>query len=149
MKTIVNTINSKLEENVIFNVYRMSPFLESIISVIDKEEGNAFMLAYDAKNHRQKKINLYDIYYLEYLNRTVFLYTDDEVYEIKESLSKLENQLPNIFVRCSKSTIVNINKIREFSSKLNGSIVAGLTNNERVVISRRYAKDIKEVLVNK
>lgn len=148
MKTIVNTIDSKLEENVVFNIYKMSPFFESIISVLNNDKGNSFLIVYDAKEDLQKKINLYDIYYLEYINRTVFLYTAEKIYEIKESLSKLEKQLPNIFVRCSKSIIININEIKEFSSKLNGNIIAGLSNDEKVIISRRYVKDIKEALEN-
>lgn len=144
LKTIINTIQSKLEENVVFNIYKLTPFLESIINTLNKDKGNSYVIATDLSENKQTKLYYYDIYYLEYLNRKVFVYTVKNVYEIKESLYKLERQLPNYFVRCSKSMIVNINEIKDFSSTLNGNLTANLLNNENIIISRRYVKAIKE-----
>ncbi|MFR9241845.1 MAG: LytTR family transcriptional regulator DNA-binding domain-containing protein [Clostridium baratii] len=42
--------------------------------------------------------------------------------------------------------IVNTRRIKEFSSSLNGNIIARLLNEEKIVISRRYVKAIKNVL---
>lgn len=148
MKTIVNIIQSKIEENVIFNIYKVTPFLESIINGIKNDAGSSYLIVDHLNENKQVKVTYYDIFYIEYVNRKIFIYTKESVYEIKTPLYKLEKQLPNYFVRCSKAMIININEIKEFSSSLNGNVIAELLNNEKVIISRRYVKEIKEAFIN-
>lgn len=146
MNIIINKIKEKFEENVVFNIYEITPFLESIINSLRNDHGNSYLIATDLRSNNKVKLFYYDIYYLEYLNRSVFIYTEKNVYEIKEPLYRLEKQLPKFFVRCSKSMILNTRRIKEFSSRLNGNIIARLLNEEKIVISRRYVKTIKNVL---
>lgn len=46
-------------------------------------------------------------------------YTDDNVLEVYNSFSKLESSLPNNFMRCHKSYIVNLDKITGIQSTTN------------------------------
>ncbi|MDU1055421.1 LytTR family DNA-binding domain-containing protein [Clostridium baratii] len=146
MNIIINKIKEELEENVVFNIYEITPFLESIINSLRNDLGSSYLIATDLHSNNKVKLFYYDIYYLEYVNRSVFIYTEKNVYEIKEPLYRLEKQLPSFFARCSKSMIVNTRRIKEFSSSLNGNIIARLLNEEKIVISRRYVKAIKNVL---
>lgn len=148
MKTVVNIIQSKIEENVIFNIYKVTPFFESIINGVKNNDGSSYLIVNDLSENKQIKVAYHNIFYIEYVNRKLFVYIKENMYELKIPLYKLEKQLPNYFVRCSKSMIVNINEIKEFSSSLNGNVTAELLNNEKIIISRRYVKEIKEAFIN-
>lgn len=76
-----------------------------------------------------------------------FLYTVDDVMEIDQRLYELENILSDKdFVRISKSQIVNINKIQSLKPELNRTILATMCNNEKLSISRKYVKIIRNIL---
>ena len=50
------------------------------------------------------------------------------------------------FFRCSKSVIVNLNKITKLKPEVTRNILATLTNGEVVVISRRNVKQLKALI---
>lgn len=88
-----------------------------------------------------------DVLYFESVDDHTFLYTADNVYEIKHRLYELENSLSDRdFIRISKSQIVNINSIKSLAPELNRSITATLTNNEILTVSRRYVKPLRILL---
>ena len=92
-------------------------------------------------------INPADVLYFESVDDHTFLYTADNVYEIKHRLYELENNLSDRdFIRISKSQIVNINSIKSLAPELNRSITATLTNNEILTVSRRYVKPLRILL---
>ncbi|MBO4750539.1 MAG: LytTR family transcriptional regulator DNA-binding domain-containing protein, partial [Lachnospiraceae bacterium] len=68
------------------------------------------------------------------------LLTEKRLYELEELLDKRE------FFRCSKSTILNLNKVVKLRPELNRNILATLTNGETIVVSRRYATELKTLI---
>ena len=143
MQVFIHKIQSKLEGNVTFNIHKLNPYLNAIIDSLKNESGNSYLLVTQSETKKTLKLSFFDIYYLEYVDRTVFVYTADTVYETKEPLYKLQEQVPSCIIRCSKSMLVNLSKIKEFRSCLNGNLLAKLLNNEEINISRRYVKSIK------
>lgn len=92
-------------------------------------------------------INSSDVLYFESVDDHTFLYTEDNVYEIKHRLYEIEAALSDKdFLRISKSQIVNVNCIKTLMPELNRSITATLTNGEMLNISRRYTKALKTLL---
>ena len=88
-----------------------------------------------------------DVLYFESVDDRTFLYTQENVYEVKYRLYELEENLSDKdFVRISKSQIVNINKVNSLKPELNRSLTATLINGEVLSISRRYAKALKTLL---
>lgn len=88
-----------------------------------------------------------EIYYFESVEEKVFAYCCAEVYEIKSKLYLLEQRLPERdFLRISKSTILNLNKIGRLSPAFGGRFEALLQNGEKVMISRQYVGRLKEAL---
>lgn len=146
MKTIINKIKPHLEENVTFNIYKMTPFMQNIVDMVLSSKPTTFFIAQDLTANKQRKIFHHEIFYIEHINRKTFIYLQKGVYEIKMPLYKAEKELPNYFERCSKSMIVNTCQIQTFFSSLSGNLTAKLTNNEKVTISRRYVKSIKSTL---
>ena len=85
--------------------------------------------------------------YFEAVDNRTFLYMEQQVMEVEQRLYELEKLLPEEdFIRCSKSVIVNIHKIKRLKPELNRTILATMCNGEKISISRRYVKAFKELL---
>lgn len=92
-------------------------------------------------------LNYQDIYYFEANENRVFAYYHSDVYEIKYKLYELEERfMPFDFVRCSKSMIVNMEKIEYLSPLFSGKMEAHLKNGEKIIISRQYVHVLKAKL---
>lgn len=102
---------------------------------------------YAQKDGKQFRINLSEVLYFESVDNHTFLYTLEDVMEIKQRLYELEEILSDKdFVRISKSLIVNINKIRSLKPELNRTILVTLCNGELLYISRKYAPFVRKLL---
>ncbi|MBC1360643.1 LytTR family transcriptional regulator [Listeria welshimeri] len=107
--------------------------LEEKISV--KKDGETYLL--------EPKV----ILYFEAVENKIFVYTEEEVYETNWKLYELEKRFDeSSFFRCSKSMILNIEWIEKVAPGFNGRFEASLLNNEKVIISRQYAKVLKQKL---
>ncbi|MCR4731443.1 MAG: LytTR family transcriptional regulator [Saccharofermentans sp.] len=103
--------------------------------IIGSSEGQAHTIA------------LEQILYIEAVDKKTFLYTPNNVYETDKKLYELETVLDEkTFFRCSKSVIVNLNKITRLKPEVTRNILATLTNGEVVVISRRNVKQLKALI---
>lgn len=92
-------------------------------------------------------VNLLDVLYFESVDNRTFLYTKDDVMEIKQRLYELEIILSNKdFIRTSKSQIININKVKSLRPEINRTILATMCNGEQLFISRKYVPAIRSLL---
>ncbi len=88
-----------------------------------------------------------DVFYFESVDQKVFAYCISEVYQVRSKLYELLEELPGrIFVRVSKSVILNLDKIRSLTPAFGGRYEALLQNGEKVIISRQYVSSLKEKL---
>lgn len=71
--------------------------------------------------------------------------TDSRDYEIYSSFNKIQNTLPNNFIRCHKSYIVNINKVSNFEPVENRII---FSNNSFCDIGPKFKTSVMEVINN-
>ena len=103
--------------------------------IIGSSEGQAHTIAVE------------QILYIEAVDKKTFLYTPGNVYETDKKIYELEEMLDGkTFFRCSKSVIVNLNKITKLKPEVTRNILATLTNGEVVVISRRNVKQLKALI---
>ena len=84
----------------------------------------------------------------KYLPFTVFAYTKEKVYPLKDTLAYYEVLLAKYgYVRISKSNIVNVYRIKAMKSEVNMRICATFENEEKLYINRSYKKNFMEYLV--
>ncbi len=103
--------------------------------IIGSSEGQAHTIAVE------------QILYIEAVDKKTFLYTPGNVYETDKKLYELEEMLDGkTFFRCSKSVIVNLNKITKLKPEVTRNILATPTNGEVVVISRRNVRALKTLI---
>ena len=92
-------------------------------------------------------VNIRDVLYFESVDDTTFIYTRDKILKSTMKLYEIEEQFDkSLFFRCSKSAIVNLGKITRLKPEITRNILATLVNGEVIVISRRYAPDLKKKL---
>lgn len=88
-----------------------------------------------------------DVLYFDTVDKRNFIYTENDVYDTSLRLYEIEDQLSGIgFIRCSKSMIFNIAKIKSLCPDFGGRMEVTMSNGERLVVSRQYTKLLKERL---
>lgn len=88
-----------------------------------------------------------EIYYFEAVDGRVFAYLEKDVCETRCRLYELEERLRGTdFFRGSKSTIINLAKVQNFSPAFNGRFEVCLKNGEKLFVSRQYVPELKKKL---
>lgn len=93
-------------------------------------------------------IRVEDILYFEAVGELVFAYLEQSMYEIHRRLYQVEASLQQSYIRrASKSMLINVDRIISVRSALNGRLYAKMENGEDVLISRNYAKQIANCIM--
>ena len=142
MKIIIEKPHDGEEEQIIVKCHNISPELFNALNAM-KAQGNLLIATVGNEIHR---VNPVDILYIETVDNKTFLYCYGNVYESKQKLYELEALNLNDFLRISKSSIVNLSKIKAIAPALSGRFEAVLLNNERIIISRQYVGALKKNL---
>lgn len=88
-----------------------------------------------------------DIFYIETVDRKTFAYTRDMCVEIKEALRDIIEEFASVgFVRISKSSVVNLYKIKKLQGDLNMRVIIYLKNDEKLIMNRSYRTEFYDRL---
>ena len=102
------------------------------------------------KEEKEYSVPVSEIYYVECVDKKSFVYCRTEVYQSSCRLYELEAMLcPAGFVRVSKSVILNIERMQGVKKLVNSRLEALLSNGERICVTRKYLKDIREALLRR
>lgn len=143
MKITINESDESEDMEIVVNCKRVDENLLKIVAAIrafDKKitgtkDGKLFVLEVD------------DIYYFESVDKKTFIYMNKDVYENTMRLYELEEKFANSdFFRASKSTIINLSKIKIITPVFGGRLEVVLENDEKLVVSRQYVPLLKQKL---
>ncbi len=91
------------------------------------------------------KLPIGDIIYFESYDHEILAHNKVGVFQIKESLKKLEEMLDeNTFIRINISTIININHIEHITPIVGLKYKLLLSNKEKLFVGRTYYYKFKE-----
>ncbi|HFO0458424.1 TPA: LytTR family DNA-binding domain-containing protein [Bacillus paranthracis] len=145
MKANIKFIEKLKEESCTFYIHKVTSFILDMVSTLENSSDN-YLIVNSTHKGEQEKISCSTVIYLEYLERKIFVYTKENIFEIKSPLYKLQSELPYNFIRISKTIIINIHFLNKFSAKANGNLEALLSNREKVIVSRKYVSSLKKQL---
>lgn len=112
--------------------------LEMLERVSERRKGKDIVIRLEDKDYIS--VNTSDIMYIQHNNRTSYIYTlDGRCYSSKHSISWFEENLPDCFLHCAKSCIVNSLQV----TSVNG-LELRLSNDSSVWCSRQYRKSFVE-----
>ena len=142
MKVTVDKDPKYVDPEIIVRCQELNDTLQDIISYIDISD--RIIGEYEGEFCF---IPTKDILYFESVDKAIFIYTREKVYKASARLYTFEEQLKNTyFQRISKSTILNLRKLRSVKNGKNYTLVGTLFNDEKILISRHYVQKIKEKL---
>lgn len=102
------------------------------------------------KGNTEYYLPLDEILFFETDEKGISAHTRDEMYQTRYKLYELEDMLPGIFMRVSKSAILNTNHIHSISRNLTASsVVAFDGTHKQVYVSRYYYKPLISKLEEK
>ncbi len=119
---------------------------DEIISIMDfvNQQQKQITGQKDGETHLLKPSQ---IFYCESVDHSIFAYTKSDVYKIQMNLNDLESKFGDFgFFRCSKSLVINLNALSSLKSIMSNRIDATLKKGEHIIISRHYAKLLREIL---
>ncbi len=96
---------------------------------------------------KKQTVPLADMFYFETVDRKTFGYTKNSCIEVKETLQGIIDEYTDAgFVRISKSSIVNLYKIKRLQGDLNMRTLIYLKNDECLVMNRGYRAEFYKAL---
>ena len=134
---------SEGEESVIIRYRESTPPIERIISILRGEDNKIW----GRTDEDTVCISFDEVLYLESVDDRVFAYTTDKVLRIDGSLNSFMTENDDeTFFRCSKSIVINVNRVISLKSLSSNRIDATMEGGEHIIISRRYASEFRRFL---
>lgn len=149
MKIRMDVDENLIEDEVIIRCSRLNEVViemqKTMIELISKKERFTFY-----KGEKEFYLPLEEVLFFESDSDGISAHTLEEVYKVKFKLYELEECLPGIFMRVSKSSILNLDKIYSIERKLTASsIVQFQHTHKQVYVSRHYYNSLKDRLEEK
>ena len=142
MKYTIEKLDSG-ENDVLVRYSTLSPEVNQIICILKNENRKLLGISNDEK----VVVDISEILYIESVDGRSYAYTQNDVIKLEYTLLQLEQLIGEIsFFRCSKSMIINIDKVKSLRSLASNRIDAMMCNGEHVMISRTYASDFRKRL---
>lgn len=100
------------------------------------------------KSEKLLNLPVDEIMFLEASGDYTILITKNDQFVSSSGIGKLEELLnPEMFIRVHRSTIININYLKEIEKHFNGGMVVKMQNGKNFPVSRTYAKMIRKKVV--
>lgn len=135
-------IDESKEEKVIIYAHKKTKLTDSIEQLI--LEDSLEIIGY--KERELTQLNTADIYCFTVEDNKIFALTENDKFSLKLRLYKIEENLPESFVKINQSCIANIKKIEKFDTSISGSLKVIFKNGYIDFVSRRQLKKVKERL---
>lgn len=131
------------DDELILKYQNLNQEVEHIINFMSFSEKKLI----GTKDDLQVVIDVKQILYIESVDRKTFVYLEEDVVRVEYTLTQLERILNSVrFFRCSKSMMINIDKVKVLDSLASNRIDATMCNGEHIIISRTYASEFRRRL---
>lgn len=131
------------QEEVVIRYREMTPQIEAIADLV---QGRGRRLT-GLWQGEQLMISPEKVLYLESVDGVCWAYLEDKVCRISGGLGQFAADFADRgFFRCSKSMAINLHRIERLKSEPGNRIRATMENGEQVMISRKYAGQLRQIL---
>jgi len=138
------------EETAILRVPKMTPELLTLVEILEgtnSQEADKSMMLVAKKDDKVFLIEPDKVDIIRSEGGKITLYDHKaQEYMLAKSLSDVLEQLPNHFVRISKSSIVNTNRVDHLSNSFDRTMYIIMENGIHDYITRNYLGDFKKRL---
>lgn len=125
----------------------MKEQLQTLLADLDKRRSDYRERLVVKTSGRVIFLKVEDIDWVDAAGNYVRLHVQGEQHLLRETMSRLEKRLdPKRFLRIHRSTIVNIERIKELQQQFHGDYVVILKEGQRLTLSRSYRDRIQDLL---
>ena len=145
----MNIVTKQVKDKPLTVTIEYPEYNESTARIIHKIKSLDINLAVGVGDQKTR-IALSDIYYIENVDRKLFIYTSKDVFRYDSSMAEVEGFTADTnLVRISRTCILNTDHLKEIRQVKNSRLEALLDNDEKVIVSRKYLQDIKKAFGRK
>lgn len=131
------------EDEVVIRCREITPQVQRLLDALQSPSTRLI----GTSGGRQHVIDPEGILYIESVDGRTFVCTAKAVLQVEHSLAQLETLLDSVrFFRCSKSMILNIDRVTALKSLACNRIDATMQGGEHIIISRTYASEFRRRL---
>ncbi len=143
MKLTIETIPQEQEEELLARCHSTAaPWVKAAQSIAAGQ-----VTVSGTVGEKMYRVRLGDVYYFEVVDGSSFLYCQTQVFACRQKLYEFEALCSGTMLfRCSKSMVLNAEKISYIRPSFSGRFEAVLDNDEKVIVSRQYVADLKRLL---
>jgi len=146
LKIRIEVTDNVDETEVIIRCRELDGTVSNIQKAIAEKTSNMPKMVF-YKDKDEYYFPLTNVLFFETDNDTVFAHTAADVFKTDFKLYELQKILPGMFVRVSKSAIVNIVHILSISRNLtSSSLIRFHKSHKQIYVSRLYYKDLRQKL---
>ncbi len=143
MKITVNEDPKQNETEVIINCREADEHILKMISSLRVYDSKLI----GSKDGETYVLNTEKILYIDTVDKKTFIYGENDYYETGLRLYELEDKLlADDFLRATKSSIINFNKIKALRPEFGGRMLITMDNGEKLFVSRQYVPSFKKKL---
>ena len=143
MKIVIRKIQDINEVEVVINCADENKEVNKIVSALN----SVYAKIQGRRENELFQIDINEILYIESVDRKTFLYSEVAVYETEKRIYELEKYLKHCsFFRASKSTIVNLKRVKSLRPEIGLRLLLTMDNDEKIIASRQYSSIIKQAL---
>ena len=122
--------------------------MEELIQTIRSEGRNFESHIFVQKSEKLFNLAVEEIVYLEASGDYTIITTKGDQFVSSSGIGKLEEMMdPDTFIRVHRSTIINLNYLKEIERHFNGGMVVKMQSGKNFPVSRTYAKLIRKKVV--
>lgn len=144
MKVTLNKIQTG-EEEIIVNYKNLTPELSELLHKLSLQ--NTRLTGFAEKGEQMVVFSVEEVLYFESVDGVTYAYLEQAVYRLREKLEELAGQYGALgLVRCSRTMLMNLYKVAFLQSIPGAKLLATMNNQEQILISRKYAGNIREAL---
>ena len=141
-QTALQRVRDQMRQNQTSDIHQK---LNALLEGLGSESTPAERIAVKS-NGRILFLRLPDVDWVEAADNYVILHAGQESHLLRETMTRLESKLPSEqFLRISRSTIVNIEHIRELHPMFHGEYVVVLRNGKRLILTRTYREKLRQL----
>lgn len=146
MKIIIEVDENCDEEEIVIRCKELNSTVKNIQNKITEiNVSNQELILY--RDKKEYYIDPADILFFEAEDNIVWAHTIDDIFQTKYKLYELEKILPWFFLRISKSSILNTNKIYSITKNITSASKVEFRNTPKnVYVSRSYYKMLMQRL---
>ena len=122
--------------------------LEELLRSIKSDNRNFESHIFVQKSEKLFNLPVEEIVYLEASGDYTVITTKNDQFVSSSGIGKLEEIMdPETFIRVHRSTIINLNYLKEIERHFNGGMVVKMQSGKSFPVSRTYAKQIRKKVV--